>query len=200
MEFLNDFHKASYKERLAFKTFLKVYPDIFPTESFIIGETMFDGNDPYDFLITKHYDGSIEKRYIIEIKVRSDKWLTQCENEGFFFEKKKYNQLKLIRDMDPDNNRILYINFTSRGTYFWNIDRIESDFSIKNRSMNKTNKGNTQAIDKDVIILSRDISKTYNFNWCDEIFDSHIKSIKRDLMMNSIMKDSKSYKNIGFQI
>jgi len=154
------FKESSYKERLAFKNWRNLY-NLFPESEWTVLITPYDGSDVYDVLVqNRSY-----KRIIIEIKVRGELATQKGIEEGFFYESKKHKSLTDLKDLDPDNNTIMYINFTTKGTYVWNINKIELK-SIK-REMNKATMNSNDKVNKSVYLLDVADAKFYSYVYDD---------------------------------
>ena len=178
MIFLDDFEKSAYKERIAFKNFIKLY-HLFEGDNFDIDIRPYEGNDYYDVLISKHNDGSIYKRYIIELKVRDEDY----DEEGYVYETKKHRDLMDIKNLDPDNNEILYINFTPNGTYIWFIDKIIANYKPIRKKMNKaTMNSRTDKSDKGTYLLLPKDAKKYEYRWDMRQFNEEIEAKKQKQM------------------
>ena len=188
MTFLNDFEKAAYMERIAFKNFIKLY-NLFEGDNFDIDIRPYEGNDKYDVLISKHNDGSIYKRYIIELKIRDKDF----DSEGYVYETKKHKSLMDIKNLDGDNNEILYINFTPNGTYIWFIDRIIANYKPIRKKMNKaTMNSRSDKSNKGTYLLLPKDAKKYEYRWDIRQFNEKIEEEKRkELKKQSKLNEEK---------
>lgn len=201
----NPFYIASMKERLAFKNFLTLY-NLFPEENHLISQTPYDGSDCYDFMIQKHSDGTIQRRIIIEVKIRQiDGSIKDMANrDGWVFEKKKYDDLVKIRSLDPELNMIFYINFTQDGTLIWNINQLEKEGKLDNHSqkeMKKATMGGNDTRDKDTYLLLPEWGRLFNYKFDELQWTSHIKEIEKIELENRMRNDRTQYiKKPGFEL
>lgn len=128
-----------YENALLERAYLKLIFDKLPTTyDYKTWMTPADGFDVYDGVILKFEKGTSKliDRIICEIKVR-DKFYPEL-----IFEKIKYDDLRKERTkMDRKTNkecytdirsRIVYINVTPVGTYWYDIDKLEKDFEWVN--------------------------------------------------------------------
>src|SRR5690606_3170036 len=95
------------------------------------------GSDVYDLLITNK---KTKQKIYVEAKVRNDNVSTTIYNEGAIYETKKDNSLEEIREEDPENNHIMYVNFTSYGTYIWNISKLRREEKMPKTTTMRANK------------------------------------------------------------
>jgi hypothetical protein len=176
MTFLNDFERAAYMERIAFNNFINNYK-LFTNDDIDIRP--YWGDDVYDVLISKHNDGSIYKRYIIELKIRDGDF----DNEGYVYETKKHNSLMKIKNLDPNLNEIIYINFTPNGTYVWFIDKIIDNYQSIKKEMNKaTMESRTNKNNKWTYLLLPKNAKKYEYRWDIRQFNEVIEAKKQKQM------------------
>lgn len=174
----NKFVEASKKERFAFKKFIELY-NLYQTDNYEIFITPYDGYESYDVMIQKYNDGTIEKRWIIEIKIRDVKGSHCGYEEGFILEKRKYNKLKEIYDVDADRNEILYINFTSEETLVFNLTNTRLKWETK--MMNKaTMKSNFDKVNKKVALLDHNDATRYNYIFDEQQYNNHLAKIERE--------------------
>lgn len=177
--FTNDFERSAYFERLAFSNFMKE-SNIFGVGNWEIKPTPYSGLEPYDILAIRYNnDGSIIKRLIIELKIR-DRDFT---DSGWVFETKKYKSMKAIQDMDPDNNRIVYINFTPTNTLLWKIDDIIGRYKAVKKEMNKaTMDSRDNKINKSTYLLSTDDAYIFNYVWSESQYHQllHQEALERE--------------------
>lgn len=185
--FANKFEEAAYKERLFFRNLRKLY-NLFPDDKWFICETHYTDTQRYDYLIyTK--EGQI-KRLIIEIKIRS------TVEEDYFYETIKHNSLTKAKNLDPDNNTIIYINSTPEGTFIWNIDKIITNYKPTTRKMNAaTMASTTNKEDKDVYCLNKEDAKHYSYHWDEAQFHEHIEAlnIKQDKNERRLRSDEQLF-------
>lgn len=178
----NKFEEASYKERLAFKNWRNLY-NLFPEDKWTVFITPYDGSDVYDVLV----QNSSYKRIIIEIKIRNE-FATKCGlEEGFIYETKKHKSLSQVKDLDPDNNSIMYINFTTAGTYVWNICKL--DLKSKKIEMNKaTMESTTDKTNKTVYLLKSEDAKFYPYIFDDVQYWNDEKNIDKEVKLSKMVK------------
>lgn len=160
------YEEAAYKERLAFKEFIKTFK-YSNNELYEIVYTEYTGSDVYDVLIVNRLT---RKRAIIEIKIRGDEGTHRGIQDGFFLEKKKYNSLLKLRKYEilsnEDDCKIFYLNFTTSGTYMWNLDSILIK-SVR-MTMNKATMGSKiDKVDKEVFTLKVEDAKHHSYQWID---------------------------------
>jgi hypothetical protein len=186
--FTNDFEKAAYMERIAFRNFIKLY-NLFQGEGYDIDIRPYEGQDVYDVLVSKHNDGSIYKRYIIELKIRDKDF----DNEGYVYETKKHKSLTNIKNLDPDNNEILYINFTPNGTYIWFIDRIIGNYQSIKKEMNKaTMNSRSDKSNKTTYLLLPKDAKHYQYRWDIKQFNADVEAKKqKEVKVKQRLSDEK---------
>lgn len=128
-----------YEKSLLERAYLKMIFDKLPTTyDYKTWMTPADGFDVYDGVILRFKKGTSElvDRMIIEIKIR-DKFYPEL-----IFEKIKYDDLKKARrSMDLKTKkecyidvktRIIYINVTPEGSFFFDIDKLSKDFEWVN--------------------------------------------------------------------
>lgn len=159
-----------YEKSLLERAYLKMIFDKLPTTyDYKTWMTPADGFDVYDGVILRFKKGTSElvDRMIIEIKVR-DKFYPEL-----IFEKIKYDDLKKVRrSMDLKTKkecfidvktRIIYVNVTPQGSFFFDIDKLSKDFewvnemhwaSTTDKSKGKINK----------ILTKIDYTKAKRFN------------------------------------
>lgn len=178
----NKFEEASYKERLAFKNWRSLY-NLFPEDNWTVFITPFDGSDVYDVLV----QNNSFKRIIIEIKIRNE-FATQCGLEdGFIYETKKHKSLSMVKDLDPDNNTIMYINFTTKGTYVWNISKL--DLNPVKKEMNKATMNSTDdKQNKSVYLLKAEDAKFYPYIFDDVQYWNDEKNIDKEVKLSRMVK------------
>ena len=176
------FQEASYRERLAWRNWRKLY-NIFPEDSWTVFITPYDGSDVYDVLV----QNNSYKRIIIEIKIRNE-FATQCGLEdGFIYETKKHKSLSMVKDLDPDNNSIMYINFTSKGTYLWNISKL--DLNPVKKEMNKATMNSTDdKQNKSVYLLKAEDAKFYPYIFDDVQYWNDEKNIDKEVKLSRLVK------------
>lgn len=192
---INKFEEAAIKERIAFKNLRELY-NLFNTEDCLITINPYDGMESYDLIIQYHKNGTIIKRLIIELKIRSlsGMSLQDARDNGWIFEDKKYKSLKKAADLDPDKNVMLYICFTPDGTYIWNITKLQSDFKKHKKVMNKATMSSTDnKINKTVYLLDPKLAhKHYEYRWDDAQYqkEKQLEIINKQRNIN-ILKDDR---------
>jgi lipopolysaccharide export LptBFGC system permease protein LptF len=143
--FENDYEWASFRERVFFEDFYKGKYKIYITP--------FYSNEPYDVMLYEVRDNKIINRIYIEIKIRDKSW------DEYIFEKDKYNRLT----KRCKNGKILYLNFTPKGTYIWNTNVVKN-LNTTTSLMNKaTMKNRDNKIEKEVWYLSTEYAKKSNY-------------------------------------
>ena len=128
-----------YEKSLLERAYLKMIFDKLPTTyDYKTWMTPADGFDVYDGVILRFKKGTSElvDRMIIEVKIR-DQFYPEL-----IFEKIKYDDLKKARrSMDLKTKkecyidvktRIIYINVTPEGSFFFDIDKLSKDFEWVN--------------------------------------------------------------------
>lgn len=201
--FQNEFEKSSYKERLAFKNFIKSQGvDILTDKKHTIGITPHEGKDKYDVSIKEIQDNGHHHHIFIELKIRNLKEndLEQARKDGFFYETKKHKDLMYLKSLMPEMVKIKYINFTPDGTYIWDIDDLVEKNLLKSikRYMNKTTSVYVGKENKTVYQLKTDWATKYDYVWSEEQFDKHIKEI-HEIEVEELNRNNKK-PNIGFEI
>jgi hypothetical protein len=131
--------KDFYERALLERAYLKLIFDKLPTTyDYKTWMTPAEGREVYDgllFIFEKGTSNLID-RFLIEVKVR-DRFYPEL-----IFEKNKYDDLRKERTrIDKKTNkecyidirsRIVYINVTPQGTYWFDIDKLESEFEWVN--------------------------------------------------------------------
>lgn len=180
--FSNKYEEASFKERLAFNTLIKLY-NIF-SKGYVVNSTPYCGMDEYDFYVHKINENfSIVKRIIIEVKIRSltGNQLEDARENGFILEVKKYNSLKRMLKIDPEMS-LVYVCFTNDGTYFFDLNKLEKDGNLKlvKKEMNAyTMEKERGKVNKGVYLLKPELAiKHFPFVWDDRMFDQEMNRIK----------------------
>lgn len=189
MNFVNDFERASFIERCAWKNFLSLY-DAFPGWEQII--LPYEGKDVYDVMLYKIENGSITKRVFIEIKVRNVIY------DEYFMETKKYNSIKKLCEkelyLNEDEYKILYVNFTPTGTYIWDTS-ILKDIKVSKVEMNKaTMDSRSDKVNKSKYDLPISKAKRYNYIWDEGQLKKHYdqyfnKRVEKVIKKNKGLED-----------
>ncbi len=131
--------KDFYERALLERAYLKLIFDKLPTTyDYKTWMTPAEGKDVYDgllFIFEKGTSNLID-RMLIEVKCR------ETHYDNLFFERIKYDDLKKVRrQMDTKTQkecfidiktRIVYINVTPQGTYWFDIDKLEKEFEWVN--------------------------------------------------------------------
>lgn len=136
---------------------------------------------------------------LVETKVREKHW------DELIFERKKLNTLKrerdqLVKEMLPSMKpTIVYISFTPKGTYLFNIDQLIEENKLPkltSMSMNAmTVADNVKKVNKQVYLLSNELAtyKKYKFDilkYANEQIENSLEVIK------SANKDIQTYYSI----
>ncbi len=187
--FENKFDEAAFKERLFFRTLNNLY-NLFPEEKYLIQELYYNDTSRYDILVSTKE--APYKRFIIEIKIRKDKY------PEYVYENSKHKALKIAYNVDPENNTILYINSTPDGTYIWNIMKIIDKYKLTHKQMNsQTVISTTDKEDKKTYLLKpEDAFRKYDYKWDEQQFNNlqiekfkESKKIKKALFDINIFND-----------
>ena len=162
----NKFYEKSLLER----AYLKMIFDKLPTSyDYKTWMTPAEGYDVYDGVILRFEKGTsiLIDRLIIEVKCRD------LYYDSLFLEKIKLDDLKKARrQMDTKTKkecfidvktRIIYINVTPNGTFWFDLDKLENDFKWFNKELwaSTTDKSKGK-ISK--IVTSIDCNKARSFN------------------------------------
>lgn len=128
-----------YEKSLLERAYLKMIFDKLPTTyDYKTWMTPAEGFEVYDGIILRFEKGTstLIDRLICEIKIR-DKFYPEL-----IFEKNKYDDLKKVRrSMDLKTKkeclidvktRIIYVNVTPQGSFFFDIDKLSKDFEWVN--------------------------------------------------------------------
>lgn len=178
--FIDNFEKASYIERLYFENFQKLY-NFFKPERWDISKTSYMDNAPYDILLQ---EWATYKRLIIEIKIREERF------PEYIYETKKHNSLMKVKNLDPTNNTIIYMCSTPDGTYLWNIDNIISKYEKTSLHANKaTMDSKTNKVDKRCYLLKpEDAFKHFEYKWDIKQFNEIVMKERLDKEMAEELK------------
>jgi hypothetical protein len=160
MYFTDRFEEASFKERLFFDNLIEEFK-LFSPEKWTYYKTSYLGKDTYDYFAQNKITG---KKFYIEIKIRDRNW------DGYVYETKKHKALMKLKNQDPNNTSILYVNSTPSGTYFWKIDDIIHKYKTTLILMNKATMGGDNKKEKKSVYLLNpdDSSKKLDFRYLDK--------------------------------
>lgn len=149
-----------------------------------------DSDCPWDCILTvKDFSDNILETFMIEMKNRSNDW----SDNGFVFEKKKYNDLlKAKKSVEFELRRpitIMYWNTTpSKYTYMWNIESLTLGKSKRKAMKKETFAENNQEVNKNIFLL--DINDATKFNWkFDE--NKYLNSLPKLIEFKSNYKEIK---------
>lgn len=161
MYFKDKFQEAAFNERVALHNLESLF-NPFPQHSYFKHITPYDGNDVYDCLYQKHIEGTIKKRYYIEIKVRNSVFPT------YYMEPKKYKDIETIalKNLSKEEFDILYINFTPEGTFLWNATNLlnNNKYNMDSKWANKaTMASTTDKKEKDFYAFDKEDAKFYEY-------------------------------------
>ena len=135
MNIQNKFYEKSLLERAYLKMIFDKLPNTYDYKTWM---TPAEGFDVYDGVILRFEKGTSKliDRMILEVKCRTKYY------PELIFEKIKLDDLKKARrSMDLKTKkeclidvktRIIYINITPEGSYFFDIDKLEKDFNWVN--------------------------------------------------------------------
>jgi len=179
MNFKDQFQRAAFIERAAYKNLKKLY-NIFSEYSEYI--TPYDGYSPYDICLHKYNDGLIKKTIFIEIKVRTETWDT------YFLETKKYTSIKRLAEdelyLKPEDYKILYLNFTPTSTLLFDTDIIK-ELEVKSTEMNiATMSSRTKKKSKTIWELPVEKAKSFKYIWSEDQLKAHT-----DEYFNTVVKE-----------
>lgn len=156
MKFVDDFEKREWLGRQALKELQELYPDFFKWDiKFTNGK--YDCFDA-DWFIMEDY--SIKKRVWVEIKCRD------VDYDELILEKKKLKKMIDFRNslyLSEDQVMILYLNFTPNKTIIFKLDESMLKETKKLKANKATSVDRDNKINKDVIYLSDDIGKTFDY-------------------------------------
>jgi len=167
----NRFIEASKRERFCLSNILPIIKN----SKYEWSEYMTDiySYDVYDCLLQASIDGSVKKRFIIEIKIRDTHF------DELILETKKLRDLK-SKVLDHSNTEILYINVTPNKTYVFNLSKMEKEdkFSVNKLKANKaTMESRTNKVDKNVIYLSITDARSIDFTFNEKEYQNSIKVV-----------------------
>tara|TARA_R110000850_G_scaffold53256_5_gene127877 strand:- start:1651 stop:2133 length:483 start_codon:yes stop_codon:yes gene_type:complete len=120
--------------------------------------------DPYsifDASFTYKNAQNITKYVFVEIKVRSRKF-----NE-YILESKKFNAMHNIyksKNIKKEDVSLLYVNFCPDGSFIWDMDEIESKYTLQDSIFNRnTTESRYNKTQKQVYYLKTSDAIKYNF-------------------------------------
>lgn len=181
--FKNDFEKASFFERCAFKNLRKLY-DLFPEYNY--WETEINEDKPYDIGLMKVVEGVIVDKIIIEIKIRNMIF------EEYILEPKKVTNIKRYCKnhmcLDEGEYKIYFVNFTPNGTYIWNTNIIDK-LEIKVLNCNKdTMVENIKKVNKKVYYLPTEKAKFFEYKWDESQAIPYYKGHNDNIIVKEVKK------------
>lgn len=93
--------------------------------------------------------GQLKANHIIEVKVRD------IHYDEMMLEKRKYDELKAVLKREYNVADIIYINTTPKGTFIWNVTKLEEQQKIKweTKLCNKSTVQDKGKIEKRVTLL-----------------------------------------------
>ncbi len=133
--------------------------------------TPYDGKDVYDALqiYTKYHNDKTDfLRMLIEVKVRTEVY------DEMFLEVKKWKSLKKIQIMIGGTFKLLYINYTPKGTYIFDVTEIEK-YKKDRRLMNEYTSKESKKVMKPVFLLPIEQAKFVPFVYDDKTFKPDYK-------------------------
>ena len=183
MKFANPFEEKEYIGRESLKDLISLFPEKFKNIEMKYTEDYYCAYDAFFFDYDENY--SIKKRTFVEIKCREQVY------PDYILETKKYNSIKRIAEKElylkPEEYRIIYINFTPKGTYFWNISDMSKQKIEKGHYNKATAKSKTEKIDKTVYNMDPEKGKFINYIYNKEM-------ILRRTLNNRIVEEVKKQK------
>lgn len=183
MNFANPFEEKEYIGRESLKDLISLFPEKFKNVDMKYTEDYYCSYDAFFFDYDENY--SIKKRTFVEIKCRDQVY------PDYILETKKYNAIKKIAEKElylkPEEYRIIYINFTPKGTYFWNISDMSSQRPHKGHYNRATAKSKTNKVDKMVYDMDPEKGKFINYIYNKEM-------ILRRTLNNRIVEEVKKQK------
>lgn len=191
--FKDQFERASFIERCAFKNLISIYDDF---KDYTIYMTPFEGKDYYDVLLYKIKDGVIYNKIFIEIKVR------EVYYDDMFMETIKYNNIqnhcKKELYLNDDEYKIYYLNFTPKGTFMWDT-KIIKDIPVTKQLMNKaTMSSRNDKKNKSKYDLPISKAKKWNYIWDIKQLDKHYNEYFNK-KVEKVIKNNKGLEDILFQ-
>lgn len=121
-----EFKKCENKERLAFYSIRKFLTNKEDKIYKIYYTSKGDDYTGYDILLHIYTNGEITSSNIIEIKVRDTHFT------DLILEQKKYDKLKILKQREEENGienvNIYYLNFTPKGTYMYNLTKMDIEW------------------------------------------------------------------------
>jgi hypothetical protein len=139
---MNTTQNKFYERSLLERGYLKLIFDKLPTAyDYKTWMTPAEGFDVYDGVIFRFEKGTSKliDRMIVEVKVRS------LYYDKLYLEKIKFEDLKKVRrSMDLKTKkeclidvktRLIYINITPQGSFFFDLDKLQKDFEWYNKEL-----------------------------------------------------------------
>jgi hypothetical protein len=182
---MNDdkFVEASKRERYCLKYILPMIKNKIPGYEWTEYITDIYGYDVYDCLLQAYIEGSIKKRYIIEVKVRDTHY------DELILETKKIRDLK---SKVLDNlTKILYINITPMGTYIFSISDLQKQNKLVKTKIvanRATMASRTDKIEKGVFMLNVSDAKYLDFKFNEADYQKSIKEVVKTNWENKAKK------------
>jgi hypothetical protein len=169
---MEKFTENSLKERDALRksNILNIFKDGMYKKGYDIANQMitpYTDYDSYDALqiYTKFENQKTEYlRILIEVKVRSEVY------DEMFLETKKWEQLNNIRKSIHGNFKLLYINYTNKGTYVFDITDV-SKYTLTKRLMSEYTSKKSEKVMKPVYLLPIEKAKFIPFIYDDKDFN-----------------------------
>lgn len=183
IKFNNVYEEAAYKIRIYFKNLCDKHGLYSDLDWYKFETSYMNTYEKYDYLMTSKKgirDGFT--RHIISINFRSGDF------EEYILEGQKLQNLLEAKDVDNDNNVIIYINSTPTGTYIWNINDMMSKYNIENKVMNKKSLESTKRKkSKRVMFLKKEDATFIDYKWEEKYLLDHWRELQK-------IEDSKKVK------
>lgn len=171
---MDKFIEASKRERFAL---MNILPLLKSNTNYDWTEYLTDiySYDVYDCLLQAYIDGSIKKRFIIEIKIRDKHY------DDLILETKKLKDLK--SKVYDDITDVIYINVTPKGTYLFNVTKLQKENKLTTNKLmaNKaTMNSREHKIEKSVIYLDYNDAKFYPYTFSELQYKLSLNQIKKE--------------------
>lgn len=180
----DNFVEASKRERFALKHILPMIKSkMSPTYEWTEYITDIYSKDIYDCLLQAYINGSIERRYIIEVKVREKHW------QELILETKKFRDLK--KKIFDDKAQILYINITPVATYIFNLTKLEKQNKLVRNTLmaNKATMASREdKVNKGVYFLNVDDALKLEWTFDENEYKKSIPSVMKSNWENKSKK------------